>query len=129
RKRLTPWQATAIYQGKPHGLVFGNYVVLEKLGQGGMGMVLKAEHRLMKRVVALKVMAGAAMKSPDAVRRFHREVEAAARLTHPHIVTAFDADEAKGTHFLVMEYVAGQDLARLVRERGPLSADQAISCI
>jgi len=63
------------------------YRVLDKLGEGGMGVVLKAEHRRMKRVVAVKMIAGAALKSPDAVNRFYREVEAAARLNHSNIVT------------------------------------------
>src|SRR5262245_62113883 len=129
RRVLTPYQATAIYQGKRQPLVFGTYVVLDKLGQGGMGMVYKAEHRRMKRTVALKVMAPAAMKSPDAVKRFHREVQAAARLTHQNIVAAFDADEARGVHFLVMEYVSGSDLASLVRKQGPLAVDKAVDCI
>src|SRR5512136_2046321 len=86
--KLTRYQAQAVYQGKVKGLVFGEYRVLDKLGQGGMGVVLKAEHRRMKRVVAIKMIAGAALKSPDAVRRFYREVEAAAKLMHPNIVAA-----------------------------------------
>src|SRR6185436_19399927 len=80
QRQLTPWQARAIYQGKHKSLVFGNYVVLDKLGQGGMGMVFKAEHRRMKRIVALKVMSLTAVKTPDAVKRFRREAEAAAKL-------------------------------------------------
>jgi WD40 repeat protein len=128
-KRLTPYQATAIFQGKSQGLVLGNYLVLDKLGQGGMGLVFKGEHRRMKRVVALKVMSAAALKSPDAVKRFHREVEAAAKLSHPNIVGAFDADEAGGVHFMVMEFVDGQDLSQLVKERGPLSPEQAAEYI
>jgi serine/threonine protein kinase len=129
QRKLTPFQATAIYQGKSNGLSFGNYVVQDKLGQGGMGMVFKAQHRRMQRVVALKVMSAAGMKSPDAVKRFRREVQAAAKLTHPNIVAAFDADEAKGTHFLVMEYVEGDDLAKLVKKHGPLPVDRAINYV
>jgi len=128
-RKLTPHQAAAIYQGKHQSLVYGNYVVLDKLGQGGMGMVFKAEHRRMKRIVALKVMSPSAMKSPDAVKRFHREVQTAAKLSHPNIVAAFDADQARGTHFLVMEYVEGIDLARLVKKQGPLPVGQALDCI
>ncbi len=129
QKRLTKFQAEQLCAGKGKSLTLGNYVILDKLGQGGMGMVLKAEHKRMKRVVALKVIMGSAMKSADAVKRFHREVEAVAKLTHPNIVTAFDADEAKGTHFLVMEYVEGDDLSQLVKKHGPLSVEQAIECI
>src|SRR5262249_55007920 len=64
RKKLTPYQAVALYQGKGEQLVLGNYLVLDKLGRGGMGMVLKAQHRRLKRVVALKVMSPSAMKAP-----------------------------------------------------------------
>ena len=73
-------------KGKTKGLVFGEYTVLDKLGEGGMGVVLKAEHRRMDRLVAVKMISGAALKSPDAVKRFYREVKAAAKLMHPNIV-------------------------------------------
>ena len=101
--KLTKFQAEQIYQGKGESLVLGNYIILDKLGQGGMGMVLKAEHKRLKRLVALKVLSPAALKTPDALKRFHREVEAAAKLRHTNVVATDDADEAKGTHFLVME--------------------------
>lgn len=129
QKKLTKYQVEQISRGKGKSLVLGNYVILDKLGQGGMGMVLKARHTRMDRVVALKVMSSAAMKSPDAVQRFHREVKAAAKLEHPNIVTAYDADEAQGTHFLVMQYVEGTDLSALVKMKGPLPVAQAIRCI
>lgn len=128
-KRLTKFQAEQIYAGKEKSLTLGNYVILDKLGQGGMGMVLKALHRRMERVVALKVMSAAGMKSPDAVQRFQREVKAAAKLSHPNIVAAHDADEAKGTHFLVMEYVEGSDLLAFVKKHGPLPVEMAVQCI
>lgn len=127
-KKLTAFQGQQIYAGKGKALVLGNYLILDKLGQGGMGMVLKAEHRRMKRLVALKVMSPTAVKTPDALRRFHREVEAAAKLDHPHIVTAYDADEANGTHFLVMQFVDGTDLAAVVKKHGPMPVEQAIQC-
>jgi serine/threonine protein kinase len=128
-KRLTAWQAQQIYAGKAKTLVLGNYVLVDKLGQGGMGMVLKAQHRRMKRLVALKVLSPVVAKSPDSLARFHREVEAAAKLTHPNIVAAFDADESNGTSFLVMEFVDGKDLASVVKMQGPLSMAQATKCI
>jgi serine/threonine protein kinase len=124
--KLTKFQAQAVYQGKTRGLVLGNYVVLDKIGEGGMGQVFKARHQRMERVVALKLLPPAAVKSEDTVRRFQREVKAAARLSHPNIVTAYDADEAAGLHFLVMEYVEGTDLASLVQKDGPLSVDRVI---
>jgi serine/threonine protein kinase len=129
QKKLTPYQATLIYQGKPNGLIFGNYVVLDKLGQGGMGTVYKARHQRMGRIVALKVISPAVTKDQNALKRFQREVVAAAKLNHPNIVGAFDADEHKGTHFLVMEFVDGSDLAALVKQHGPFPIVQAVECI
>ncbi len=101
------------------------YRIRRLLGQGGMGSVYEAEHRLMRRSVALKVINRAFTASVTAVKRFRREVRAAARLSHPNIVAAYDADQVEGTHFLVMEYVEGVNLARLVRERGPLTVAEA----
>ncbi len=129
QKKLTAYQAQEIYSRRGKSLVLGNYVILDKLGQGGMGLVLKAEHRRMERVVALKVLSPKVVRTPEALRRFQREVKAAARLTHPNIVVAHDADEAGGTHFLVMEYVEGTDLLTLVKQQGPLPLDQALDCI
>lgn len=105
--------------------VLGNYVVQAKLGEGGMGQVFKAEHVKMRRIVALKVLLTARMSSPHAIKRFEREVKAAARLFHPNIVAAYDADEHHGIHFLVMEFVDGQDLSSVVQTQGPLSPMQA----
>src|SRR5439155_4089813 len=95
------------------------------LGQGGMGAVYKARHKIMDRVVALKVINSSLLGSSQAVERFHREVKAAARLDHPNIVRAHDADQAGGTHFLVMEFVEGTDLAKYVEEKGPLPVAHA----
>ena len=126
RKKLTKFQTQAIYQGKTKGLVIGNYVVLDKIGEGGMGHVYKARHRRMKRVVALKVLPSAMTKTREAVERFEREVEVIAKLEHTNVVTAHDADEADGVHFLVMQYVKGSDLAELVRKNGTLSVAKAL---
>ena len=97
RRMLTAYQARQILGGQGKSLVLGNYLILDELGQGGMGLVFKAQHRRMKRVVALKVLAPHVTRSPEAVRRFQREMEAAAHLSHPNIVTAHDADEAQET--------------------------------
>jgi len=101
------------------------YRVLKLLGQGGMGAVYKAEHRLMERVVALKVINPIFMGSPAVVERFVREVKAAARLSNPYIVTAYDAEQAGDLHFLVMEYVEGVSLAQLIARKGPLPVQDA----
>ncbi len=128
-KRLTQFQADLMFKGKTKRLVVGNYIVLEKAGQGGMGRVFKARHRRMDRLVALKLLPFAARKSPESVARFEREIRAAARLSHPNIVTAHDADEADGRYFLVMEYVDGTDLLSLVKEKGPLAVETAVGYI
>ncbi|HIQ22695.1 MAG TPA: DUF1080 domain-containing protein [Planctomycetes bacterium] len=127
--KLTRYQAAAVYRGRTRGLALGEYVVLDEIGRGGMGQVFKARHRTMERVVALKVLPSQAVSSPQAVKRFQREVRAAARLIHPNIVTAFDAGEHEGVHYLVMEYVEGQDLGRLVAERGPLGVEEALDYV
>jgi WD40 repeat protein/tRNA A-37 threonylcarbamoyl transferase component Bud32 len=104
------------------------YRIVDVLGRGGMGAVFKAEHRLMRRLVALKVIRADLVDRPGTVERFRREVEAAAKLTHPNIVTAHDAEQAGGVHFLVMEYVEGTNLADMVEQRGPMSVQQACIC-
>jgi serine/threonine protein kinase len=105
------------------------YRVLEVLGRGGMGVVYKAIHRLMDRVVALKVLNRDLTARPGFAERFRREVKAAARLAHPNIVTAHDADESGGVHFLVMEHVAGETLAAEVARRGPVPVREACDWI
>ena len=129
RKKLTPFQAKALVQGKWKGLVLGNYVVLEKLGQGGMGHVFKARHRRMGRIVCLKVLQAAAGDSPELIERFRREARTVAALDHPNIVVAHDADEADGMHFLVMEFIQGSDLSKVVDECGPMSLEAAVPLV
>ena len=105
------------------------YRVVRLLGEGGMGSVYKAEHLVMQRPVALKVINRAFTARPAVVERFRREVRAAARLSHPNIVTAFDAENAGDTHFLVMEFVEGVSLGQLVKECGPLPVAEACAYI
>jgi serine/threonine-protein kinase len=126
---LTEFQAHVLLLGKPAGLTLGNYVILDKIGAGGMGQVFKAEHRRMKRLVAVKVLPKKGLANPEVFKRFQREVEAAAKLTHPNIVAAFDADECEGIHFLVMEFVDGIDLAREVKQNGPLPVEKSLDCV
>src|SRR5205823_3050926 len=118
RGKLTKFQADELLAGRGPALVLGDYVLLDELGAGGMGKVYKARHRTMQRVVALKVMSLAAMKDEAAVKRFQREVRAAARLEHPNIVTAYDSGAVGNVRYLVMQFVDGGDLASLVRKHG-----------
>ncbi len=126
QKKLTPFQADQIFAGKGPSLVLGNYVILGKLGQGGMGIVYKAQHRRMDRIVALKVLSPRIAGRPELTQRFEREVQAAAKLTHPNIVKALDAELDGARRFLVMEYVDGADLLALVRRCGKLPIRWAI---
>ncbi len=128
-KKLTAYQAREIDAGRGKQLVLGNYVILDRIGQGGMAVVFKAKHRQMERIVALKMISPQIAASPKALDRFRREVRVAARLDHPNIVTAYDANQAGGTQFLAMQYVGGVDLATLVRRCGHLSIDQALVCL
>ncbi len=113
----------------PPGTVLGAYVLAESIGAGGMGRVYKAVHQRMRRTVAVKVLAPRWLDCEEARSRFRREVESAARLNHPHVVTAFDAGEADGHHYLVMEYVPGRNLAEVVRETGPLPLRAALEYV
>jgi serine/threonine protein kinase len=107
----------------------GQYDLLEKLGEGGMGEVYRARHRLMQRVAAVKIIHKRHLDRPETLGRFQREIRTLAQLDHPNIVRADYADADGERHFLVMEYVAGRDLARLVREGGPLPVAEACACI
>ncbi len=125
--KLTSYQAARICDGKPEGLILGKNVILDRIGSGGMGEVFKAEHQRMKRPVVVKVLHAEHTKSEVALKRFQREVEAVAKLSHPNIVTAFDADEQDGIYFLVMEYVDGEDLGFIISREGPFDLEKALT--
>ncbi len=110
-------------------LVIGEYEIQKLLGAGGMGRVYVAEHRRMERTVAIKILPYESVNRPEAVNQFYQEIRAAARLLHPNIVTAFDAGQMGDLRYLVMEYVDGPTLDRLIHEQGPLSPSRAIELI
>jgi hypothetical protein len=99
--------------------------IVRELGRGGMGVIYLAEHRVMDKPVALKVISPAVLDNPTAVARFLAEVRAAGRLDHQNIARAYDADRAGDLHFLVMEYIEGISLAQLLEQRGPLPIPNA----
>src|SRR5262245_3201316 len=127
--KITTYQAAAILERRFADLVMGNYEVLDRLGSGAMGTVFKARHRRMKRIVALKVMSREVARSEEFLSRFQREIETIARLSHPNIVMAFDADESEAGPFLVMEFVNGRDLATEVVTGGPMPVADAVDRI
>ena len=106
---------------------FGQYQLVRKLGEGGMGEVYLAEHSLLKRPCALKLIKPEAGDDPVAMARFEREVQSAARLAHPNTIEIFDYGlTGDGTFYYVMEYLQGQSLSDLVRSHGPLPAGRVI---
>jgi hypothetical protein len=90
-----------------------------------MGVIYLAEHRVMEKSVALKVISPAVLDNPEALARFQGEVKAAGRLDHPNIARAYDADQAGDLHFLVMEFVEGANLAQVLEQKGPLPIPHA----
>jgi len=117
---LTPWQRDNLLQGRYKGFFIKKYKLLDHLGTGGMSSVYLAEHTLMRRRVAIKVLPKSRVKDSSYLGRFHREARAAAALDHRNIVRAYDVDNEGDVHFFVMEYVEGCDLQTSVKKEGPL---------
>lgn len=117
---LTRWQADRLLVGKA-GFQLGKYRLIDRIGAGGMAVVLKAQQKDLNRTVAIKILARTLLKREEAMKRFFREIQAASVLEHPNIVRAVDSDCIDGIPFLVMEYVEGRDLHSIVSQRGPLS--------
>ncbi|MCI0682206.1 MAG: protein kinase [Gemmataceae bacterium] len=130
RGLFTAYQINRLLQGRFQELSLGSYVVLDRVGEGGMGAVYKARHKAMGRAVALKVIRKEHLTNPGVTRRFEREMQAVAQLNHPNVVRAFDADLLDGTYVLVMEFIEGAvDLGKLVKQRGPLPVAEACDYI
>lgn len=108
------------------GRSLGQYKILEKIGQGSMGLVFRAEHATMRKVAAIKVLFDHLTTNKDNVRRFLREAMAGAALNHPNIVQMYDAGEDKGIYYIVMELVEGRTLEEIVGETGPLPVEKAM---
>lgn len=133
RQVLTEWQAEKLLQGRHKGFLLGRYKLLNLLGAGEMSAVYLAEHTLLERRCAIKVLPGNKVRDTSYLGRFHREARAVAALDHPNIVRAYDVDQQTDggaeIHFLVMEYVAGRSLEKLVADQGPLSLVEAADYI
>jgi serine/threonine protein kinase len=117
---ITPWQTRRLLEGRHAGYFLGKYKLLDHLGTGGMSNVFLAEHPLMRRRVAIKVLPKDRVNDSSYLARFHREARAVASLDHPNIMRAFDVDNEGDVHYLVMEFIEGQDLRTLVERQGPL---------
>ena len=125
--RLNSYQADQLLNGRTK-FDLGPYRILDSIAQGGMGEVFKAEHSMMGRIVAVKVLPRS-KSTPEAIKSFTREIRAQAQLDHENLVRAFDAGHDGNVYFLVTEYVPGTDLRRYVRNRGPLSMREAATII
>ena len=98
------------------GQTISHYKILEKLGEGGMGIVYKAQDTKLNRFVALKFLPSNLTASKEEVARFQQEAEAVSALNHPHIATIHDVDEVDGQKFLVLEYIPGGTLRSAVQQ-------------
>jgi serine/threonine-protein kinase len=126
---LTRFQADRLLAGRTDGFALDQYVLLEQVGRGARSRVYKAKHRTMKRPVALQVLAADLTRTPAQRAALLKAVRAAAALTHPNVVTAYDANELHDRFYLVLEFVDGPDLAALVAQRGPLPYDEACELV
>jgi len=135
-KLVTDYQAGRIESGNTHGLVLGNYRILERIGAGGMGIVFKGEHMDMRNLVAIKVFLVGPDQDPRLLSRFLVEMRAVAQLHHPNVVAAIDAGKTSSSgpgcpalRYFVMEYVPGKDLDEVVKQHGPLNPTKACDLI
>lgn len=128
---LTAFQIKEVARGQAAGLrVADRYVLLDILGEGGMGRVYKAHDSRMGRDVALKVIRKEKLSNPAALARFEQEIQALSRMTkHPNVVEVFVADQLGDSHYCVMEYIDGTDLTKLVRDHGPMPVPLACDAI
>jgi serine/threonine protein kinase len=125
KELITPYQAKELLMGRIR-FRLGQYTVLDKVGKGGMGHVFKAEHSMMGRLVAVKVLPRS-KANPESEAAFQRETRILGRLDHPNLVRAFDAGYDAMVYYLVTELVPGLDLKRQVRLHGPLDEVTAAS--
>ena len=123
---LTKYQQSHILSGQGDKLILGPYRLVEPLGEGGMGMVVKGWHPRLDRYAAIKVIRPQVLATkPEIITRFHREAKAIAQLHHPNLVMLYDADEVNGTHYIAMEFVDGPTLEKMVRQNGPMAIKQS----
>lgn len=126
---LTKLQAAAVLKGKTRNLIFGEYVVLDKIGSGGMGQVFKARHKPTRKLVAVKVLSAEAVSNRRLIERFKKEAKAIGRLKHPNVVRAYEAGKINKIRYLVMEFVDGENMLARVKRKGPLEVDEVVNCI
>ena len=126
---ITNWHVRQLMKKKYKGFFLRQYRILGHLGTGGMSTVYLAEHTLMQRRVAIKVLPKKRLTNSIYLDRFVREAQAIASLDHPHIVRAYDIDRFEDIHYIVMEYFEGNNLRQLVEKEGPLPYEDAVNDI
>ncbi|MEF2964543.1 Stk1 family PASTA domain-containing Ser/Thr kinase [Paenibacillus sp. M1] len=104
----------------------GRYQIIERVGGGGMALVYKAQDILLNRFVAIKVLRQQFVNDEEFIRRFRREAQSAASLSHPNIVSVYDVGQEEDIHYIVMEFVEGQNLNEIIKERAPLQVEEAV---
>lgn len=125
---ITPWQGEMLLAGK-RSFQLGKYRLEDLLGTGASGTVFLARQTGLDRLVAVKVLAAELVGDRGLVSRFQREIQSLAAVTSPHLVTAFDAESQGALHYLVMEYVPGEDLGQVLRREEKLSVPLACECV
>ncbi|QGJ72353.1 Serine/threonine protein kinase [Planctomycetales bacterium 10988] len=129
QKLLTPWQHQKLLEGRHQGFFLDKYRILGLIGSGGMSSVYVAQHTLMDRKVAIKVLSQSKVNDSSYLGRFYAESRVTASLNHPNIIRAYDVGNESGTHYIVMEYVQGEDLQHRVERDGPLELLPAVNFI
>lgn len=128
KELITRWQAVQLLAGRS-SFFLGKYKLIELLGRGGMGSVFVAQHTTMNRRVALKIISKELGRDPASLERFLVEARAIASLDHPNIVHAYNVDNEGDRYYMVMEFVEGSDLQRMVEAEGPLEFERAVDYI
>jgi len=129
KKLLTSWQVEKLMERKYRAFFLGKYRILRLIGSGGMSTVYLAEHKLMHRQRAIKVLPKRKVNDSSYLARFHLEAQATAQLDHPNIVRCYDVDNEGDTHYIVMEFIEGKDLNTIVKQEGPLPLELACNYI
>jgi eukaryotic-like serine/threonine-protein kinase len=128
-RALTLWQAQQLLAGRTSGYKVDRYILLELIGQGGMGRVYLARDSRLNRQVALKILSPERMSNPRAIARFQREARVGAQLQHENLVRIYDFGESNGRFFLVMEYIEGKTIGTLISEHGRLPPATAVRLV
>ncbi|MEX2027572.1 MAG: serine/threonine-protein kinase, partial [Pirellulaceae bacterium] len=126
---VTAWQCEVLFSRKYKGFKLGKYKLLRHIGSGGMSAVYLAEHTMLKRQRAIKILPKKRVNDSSYLARFHLEAQATASLDHPNIVRAYDVDNDGDQHYLVMEYIEGKDFQTIVKQEGPLPLELACNYV